>query len=122
MSKLAANPAALSNLFLYMVERTNENGSTRNDCARLRSPYGGLGDSTVAALATDFFHQNADENFVPACVCRFVSRLCFGHGFGAFHAPCGNLLFCFGYAALRVTASRKIFFVKNTQNIFLNPP
>jgi hypothetical protein len=28
-----------------------------------------------------------------------------GHCFGAYPAPCGSSLFCFGYAALRVTVS-----------------
>jgi hypothetical protein len=28
-----------------------------------------------------------------------VSRLLFGHGFGAIPAPCGNSFFCFGIAA-----------------------
>jgi single-strand DNA-binding protein len=46
----------------------------------------------------------------------------FGHRFGAFHAPCGNSLFCFGYAALRVTVSLQILFGKNAEKISREPP
>jgi hypothetical protein len=42
--------------------------------------------------------------------------------FGAFHAPCGNSLFCFGYAAPRVTVSLQILFGKNAEKISPEPP
>jgi single-strand DNA-binding protein len=46
----------------------------------------------------------------------------FGHRFGAFHAPCGSSLFCFGCAALRVTVSLQILFGKNAEKISPEPP
>ena len=33
------------------------------------------------------------------------SRFMLGHCFGAYPAPCGSALFCFRFAALRVTVS-----------------
>ena len=56
-------------------------------------------------MAMNFRSKDADENFGPVCVSRPVSRLLHGHCFGAYPAPCGSSLFCFGYAALRVTVS-----------------
>jgi hypothetical protein len=58
-----------------------------------------------AVMALNFRSEDADENFGPVCASRPVSRLLHGHCFGAYPAPCGNSLFCFGYAALRVTVS-----------------
>jgi single-strand DNA-binding protein len=46
----------------------------------------------------------------------------FGHRLGAFHAPCGNSLFCFGFAALQVTVSLQILFGKNAEKISPEPP
>jgi hypothetical protein len=46
----------------------------------------------------------------------------FGHRFGPFHAPCGNSLFCFGCAALRVTVSLQILFGKTAEKISPEPP
>ncbi len=138
MFKLAANPSALPNLSMCILKRANGSRSTCNGCVRLCSSYGVLRGSTVAAIAADFFHQDADENFALACVCRSVSRLLLGHRFGAFHAPCGSSLFCFGkppqqvnpipagdpgfYAALRVTVSLQILFGKYTEKISPDPP
>jgi hypothetical protein len=47
-------------------------------------------------MAADFFRQNADESLVLERICRLGSPPWFGHRFGAVHAPCGSLLFCFG--------------------------
>jgi hypothetical protein len=61
-----------------------------------------MGRSSVSAIAPDFSSQITDENFGPVRVCRYVSRLLLGHGFGAIPAPGGTAPLCFGYAALRV--------------------
>ena len=66
--------------------------------------------------------RDSDENFGPEGVSRFVSRLLLGHGFGAIPAPCGSSLFCFGYAALRVTVSGQILFAKCSEKISPEPP
>ena len=41
---------------------------------------------------------------------------------GASHAPCGNSLFCFGSAALRVTVSGEILFANCREKISPDPP
>jgi hypothetical protein len=46
----------------------------------------------------------------------------FGHCFGGLPAPCGNSLFCFGYAALRVTVSLEVLFGKCAEKICPDPP
>jgi hypothetical protein len=51
-------------------------------------------------------------------VCRLRVPPLFGHRVGAFHAPCGNSLFCFGCAALWVTVSLQILFGKSTRKDF----
>jgi hypothetical protein len=56
-------------------------------------------------MVVDFLRHGADGNFGCACVCRSVSRLLPGHCFGAYPAPGGTALFCFGYAALWVAVS-----------------
>jgi hypothetical protein len=105
MSKLAANPAALPHLCLCRVFAANR-GQNPCDDGGERSSFPGVHDRlNVAAVEANFRSQRADENSVPACVFRFVSRLLHGHCFGAYPAPCGSSLFCFGYAALRVTVS-----------------
>jgi hypothetical protein len=115
MPIFAANSAAFSHPEMRMVEQANRRSPKRNGGGRLRSSYGVLGRSKVAAKGLNFHSQDADENFVLACVCGSVSRLLLGHRFGACHAPVGGSLFCFhGF--------QKNLFVKNTENIFLNPP
>ena len=105
MSKLAANPAASPHLCLCKVFRANRVQKPCNDGGEMPSFLRVLGRSNDAPVGTNFRSRDIDENSVPACVCRFVSRLLHGHCFGAYPAPCGSSLFCFGYAALRVTVS-----------------
>ena len=105
MPKLAANPAALLRLLLCMALRVNRDLKTCNGGGERQSFYRSLSHSNPAAIAANFRSQRQDENFDQACVCRPVSRLLLGHCFGAYPAPCGSSLFCFGYAALRVTVS-----------------
>jgi hypothetical protein len=105
MSKLAANPAALPHLCLCRVFVANRGQKPCNDVGEWSSLMGVPCRSNDAAVGANFRRQRADENSVPACVSRFVSRLLHGHCCGAYPAPCGSSLFCFGYAALRVTVS-----------------
>lgn len=90
MSNLATNPAALPDLSLCMARWENKSRATCNGGVRLRSSAGLHRHGKVAAMATNLFRQNADENFAPACVCRYVSRLLLGHCFGGYPAPCGT--------------------------------
>lgn len=55
-------------------------------------------------------------------VLRVLHRPWFGHTLGAFHAPGGSSLFCFGSAALRVTVSLEIFFANRREKISRDPP
>jgi hypothetical protein len=65
-----------------------------------------------------FLHGDSDGNFGREDVGRFVSRRLLGHGVGAIPAP-GSSLFCFGSAALWVTASRQILSAKHSVNAAL---
>jgi hypothetical protein len=122
MSIQAANAVALPYLSPCMVERAFESLPARNGAGGQRSSYGVMARSKAVAIAANFCSQIGDENFDPLCVSRFVSRRLLGHGFGALHAPCGNSLFCFGYAALRVTVSLQILFGEYAEKISPDPP
>ena len=53
----------------------------------MRCSFGVPASSKDVAVAANFLHRDADENFAPACVCRSVSRLLLGHGFGPIRRP-----------------------------------
>ena len=121
MSNHAANPAACRYVFRACLSGLN------------REPRAYIGGPNSPSLVTGHANSNraalwqtsspgADENFAPERVCRYVSRLLFGHCFGAFPAPCGSSLFCFGCAALRVTVSLQILFGKYVEKISPDPP
>jgi hypothetical protein len=122
MSIHAANPVAPPHLFLCVVERAVESLAACNGGGGRRSSYGVMARSKAVAIAAIFYRRNADENFGPVCVSRFVSRRLLSHGFGAIHAPCGNSLFCFGYAVLRITVSLQILFGEYPEKISPDPP
>ncbi len=106
MSRHAANPAALPYLSLRGLGQAYETLQTQATVCGSCLLAGTSASSFRAVMAMNFRSHDADENFGPVCVSRPVSRLLHGHCFGAYPAPCGNSLFCFGYAALRVTVSR----------------
>jgi len=87
MSALADNPAAFRPRRLCMAEQANKSLPTHNARGGLCSSLGVLGSSKTAAMTADFFHQDRDENFAPTSVCRLVSRLLLGHGFGPVRRP-----------------------------------
>ena len=122
MSNAAANPAVLPPLCLCMVTQAGLTFSTGNGEARVHYPCEVLDSSKIAAIAADFSRQGADENCGLGCVCRSASRRMFGHCFGGLPAPGGNSLFCFGFAAHRVTVSLQILFGKYTEKICRDPP
>jgi len=122
MPMLAVNPAAFRSLLSPRAEPANKNLPVCNGGGGRRPPYGALRSTRLAAMAADFFRQNADENCVLERVCRVVSRLGSGTASGAFPAPCGSSLFCFGLAALRVTVSLQILFAKYAGKISPEPP
>ena len=122
MSVQAANPAAPPQLSLCVIEQATGSLPARNGGCRRRSSFGFVARSRAVAMAGNFCSRNADENFGPMCVSRFVSRRLLSHGFGALHAPCGNSVFCFGYAALRITVSLQILFGEYAEKISPDPP
>jgi hypothetical protein len=123
MSISAANPAGLPHVSLCTVGLADESAPRYNGGGELHLSCDGHPSSIRAVTAVASRSQCSDESFALKAVCRFVSRLCSGHRFGAFHAPCGNSLFCFGCAAaLRVTVSRQILFGKNAEKISPEPP
>jgi hypothetical protein len=105
MSFHAVNPAGSHSLSPCIFEGADVIAQTCNGGGELRASCEGHTNSNRAAFVADFRSLSADENFAPSCVCRYVSRLLLGHCFGAYPAPCGSSLFCFGFAALRVTVS-----------------
>ena len=122
MSVQAANPVAPPQLSLCAIKQATECLPARKGGCRQRSSYEVVARSETVAMAMEFCSRNADENFGPMCVSRFVSRRLLSHGFGALHAPCGNSVFCFCYAALRITVSLQILFGKYAEKISLDPP
>jgi len=105
MSFHAVNPAASDSLSPCIFERAERTAQTCNGGGELRASCEGHANSNRAAFVANLQSPNGDENFAPSCVCRYVSRRMLGHCFGAYPAPCGSSLFCFGFAALRVTVS-----------------
>jgi len=73
-------------------------------------------------MAAHFFRPGAYEKACSGEELPFCGSSLFGHRFGAFHAPGGSLVFCFGCAALRVTVSLRILFGKYAEKISPDPP
>ena len=121
MSNVAANPAVLPPLCPCMVTQASQSLSTGNGNGRVHSLFGVLDGSKIAAITANFRRQGEDENCGLGCVCRSASRRMFGHCFGGLPAPGGNSLFCFGFAAHRVTVSLQII-GKYTEKICPDPP
>jgi hypothetical protein len=121
MSNAAANPAVLPPLCPCIVTQASLTLSTGNGNGRGHSPFV-LDSSKMAAITANFPRQGADENCGLGCACRSASRRMFGHCFGGLPAPGGNSLFCFGFAAHRVTVSLQILFGKYTEKICRDPP
>ena len=76
-------------------------------CAHGRRAFQGRPVSELSQLTVlaRLLCRNRVGDFGPEGVCRFASRSLLGHSFGAELAPGGSSLFCFGFAALRVTVS-----------------
>jgi len=122
MFNAAANPAVVPSLCPCMVTQASQSLSTGNGNGRVHSLFGVLDGSKIAAITANFRRQGEDENCGLGCVCRSASRRMFGHCFGGLPAPGGNSLFCFGFAAHRVTVSLQILFGKYTEKIYPDPP
>ena len=121
MSLRATNPTDLPHLSRRLVEQANNSLQTRNGGGERRSCRGVIGDAKELAAVAGSSRGDADEGFALECLPLCIPPL-FGHRFGAFHAPYGNSLFCFGCAALRVTVSLQILFGKTAEKISPEPP
>ena len=102
MPNHAANLAATLFVPLKSAWRRSASLLRHKDGGELPSLGRMVDSSNEPAVLANFLAQCADDGFGPERASRFVSRLLFGHGFGAYPAPCGSASFCFGYAALRV--------------------
>ena len=126
MSFHIANPAGLSDLSPRLVKLANKSLATRNYGGEMRPSYGGHASSIRAAIAVNFRSQCANENFALARVCRYVSRLLFGHSFGAFPAPSGTRSSASRCAPLRGLGSSQNKFANHGKvrraNFFRAPP
>jgi hypothetical protein len=126
MSFLAANPAGFPHLSPRLVEQANNTLPTCNDGRELRPSYRGPSCSDRAAIAVTFRSQCTDENFALERVCRYVSRLLLGHGFGAFPAPGGTRSSASHSAPLRGLGSSQNKFANHGNrcraNFFRAPP
>jgi len=122
MSNLVYNLAAPSQIFGSWVSQANENDSTYNVSVQLHCPHEVLKPPEVAAMEANLLGRGADKEGDLGCACRRLFRPLFGHCFGGLPAPCGSSLFCFGFAALRVTVSLEILFGKYTEKISPDPP
>jgi hypothetical protein len=137
MPNQAAIPAASPYVFLKMGLRELSNPAHHYSVCDSPSSRVGQGPARRAALSSVLVGQEGDENYVLARVSRSVSRLLFGHCFGAYPAPGGSSLFCFGsfpqhakttcrgprtWATLRVTVSLQILFGKYAEKISPDPP
>ena len=90
MSVSAANSAGLSNVYLCPWAWANQSFISRNRGNHCRRSFRGDASSSRIVICLDFREPSADENFALKRVCRFVSRLILGHGFGAIPAPGGT--------------------------------
>ena len=122
MSISAANPAGLPHVSLCVVGLANESAPRCNGGGELHLSCNGHANSERALTVVAFRSQCANEELCSEeCLPLCIPPL-FGHRFGAFHAPCGSSLFCFGCAALRVTVSLQILFAKSAEKISPEPP
>jgi hypothetical protein len=122
MSFLLANPAGFSHLFPHLVEGADKGVQGCNGGGGLHLAWADISARIGLRLRQTSAASCTDEHLALERVCRYVIPPLFGHRFGAFHAPCGNSLFCFGFAALRVTVSLQILFGKYTEKISQDPP
>jgi hypothetical protein len=122
MSNHAANPAAVPYVSPQFVLWALPNRTQDHPICHLPSSAVGHRPSRGEAVWANLIGRERNESFVRARVCRYVSRLLFGHGFGASPAPCGSSLFCFNCVALRVTVSLQILFGKYAEKISPEPP
>lgn len=105
MSLLSAIPAGTPSLTLCAALRACPSLRHASECETsvpiLHSSCQRVELRTVQTAAAES-KMRIDSAQIRLAVC--FSRFCSGTASGTIPAPCGTALFCFGYAALRVTA------------------
>ena len=86
----AVNPAAIPHLALISAAQANRLPLWDACGAEMPSFSTALSQTNEAAMLVDLRSHDAQNDFGPECVCRFVSRPLLGHCFGANPAPCGT--------------------------------
>ena len=123
MSNAAANPAAITPTVPCMVTQASPSLSTGNgndsSCTLLPESLSARRwlqsrRTSLAKAQMKTLVQKVSAVLYPA-VCSVTAS-------GAYPAPGGNSLFCFGFAAHRVTVSLQILFGKYTEKISPDPP
>jgi hypothetical protein len=86
----AANPSAIPHPALSSAVQANNLPPTGGHGGEMPSFSTAPGQTNEAAMLADLRGQEAEYDFGPACVSRFVSRPLLGHCFGAHPAPGGT--------------------------------
>ena len=121
MSISAANPVGLPHVSLCVVGLANESAPRSNGGGELHLSCTGHANSERALTVAAFRSQSANKN-VALKMSAVMYPAFVRAPLGAFHAPCGSSLFCFGCATLGVTVSLQILFAKSAEKISPEPP
>jgi len=101
--------AALSGCTTQLVSKAprvpSPSSETSNVPCSKPSSNGAHAGSAELRFGRTSTRRDVEVDFSPVDVCRSFSRPLPGSRFGAKPAPGGTALFCFGFAALRVTVS-----------------
>ncbi len=126
MLSYAVNPAATPHLTPISAVQANRLPLTNGWGCEMPSFSTAPGQTNEAAMLADLRGQNAEYDFGPACVSRFVSRPLLGHCFGAYPAPGGTWSSASAAPSLRgLGSSQNKFVSRGTErrtNFFRAPP
>lgn len=126
MLSYAVNPAATPHLTPISAAQVNRLPLTNGWGCEMPSFSTAPGQTKEAAMLADLRGQNAEYDFGPACVSRFVSRPLLGHCFGAYPAPGGTWSSASAAPSLRgLGSSQNKFVSRGTErrtNFFRAPP
>jgi hypothetical protein len=98
-------PAAKPHLCLNAFTVPSLSREDRNVSGERPSFQGTLASSNELRFARTSAAETRESDFDTEGFIRLVSRPLLGVTLRGYPAPCGSALFCFGYAALRVTVS-----------------
>jgi hypothetical protein len=121
MSFCDDNPAGNPHQLLLLGVPANGKLQTRKYRGEIRRSCSTHAGSKQAAFVLNFAASVQMRTLLWHVPTVFRIPPLFGHRVGAFHAPCGSSLFCFGCAALRVTGSLQILFGKTARKDFSGP-